>query len=54
MSLVAALVLATEELDPVDQASGGTTLVVGFILVGVIGAVIAARLAKKRREEDDW
>lgn len=48
------LVLATEEVDPVDQASGGTTLVVGFLIVGVIGVIIAARLAKKRREEQEW
>lgn len=49
-----ALILATEELDPVDQASGGTTLVVGFVIVGIIGAVVAARLARKRRDREDW
>ncbi|MDW3220475.1 MAG: hypothetical protein R8F63_17845 [Acidimicrobiales bacterium] len=54
MSLLVALVLATEEVDPVDQASGGTVLAVGFVIVGIIGVIIAARLAKKRREEQEW
>lgn len=52
--MLVALLLATEELDPVDQASGGTTLVVGFLIVCVIGAIVAARLAKKRREKEEW
>ncbi|MEM7141311.1 MAG: hypothetical protein AAF548_09790 [Actinomycetota bacterium] len=54
MSVATAVILATEELDPVDQAAGGTTLAVGFLIVGIIGAVIAARLAKKRRDNEDW
>ncbi len=42
------------ELDPVDPASGGTTLAVGFLIVGIIGAVIASRLAYKRRDAEEW
>mgnify|MGYP005733671393 CR=1 FL=1 len=52
--MLLALIRATEEIDPVDQAAGGTVLAVGFVIVGVIGVVIAARLAKKRREDDEW
>ena len=48
------LAVGGDAIDPVDQAAGGTVLAVGFVIVGIIGAVIAARLAKKRREEEEW
>ena len=54
MSLSTGLAVAAEALDPIDQATGGTTLVAGFIIVGIVGSVTAARLAKKRRNKEDW
>lgn len=33
-----------------EPLSGGTVLVVGFIAVGIIGAFVASRIAKKSRE----
>lgn len=48
--------LATEEVDDVVDSGGGggeIVLLVGFILVGIIGAVIAARLARRSRD-DGW
>jgi hypothetical protein len=41
---------ATDNVPP-DPQSGGIVIVVGFILVGTIAVVVAARLAKKSREE---
>lgn len=43
-----------ETIDPVDQAAGGTVLAVGFVVVGIVGVIVAVRLAKKRREAQEW
>ncbi len=47
-------ILATEEAEDIAETGGAEiVLVVGFILVGIIGAVIAARLARRNRY-DGW
>lgn len=54
LAVLALAALATEEVeDLVDTGGSEIVLVVGFILVGIIGAVIAARLARRSRY-DDW
>ncbi|MFT5203165.1 MAG: hypothetical protein ACI9C1_002562 [Candidatus Aldehydirespiratoraceae bacterium] len=41
------------EDEVIDQFSGGTFFVVGFITVGILGAIAAARLAKRARDASD-
>jgi len=44
--------MATEDgVVPPDPQSGGIVIVVGFILVGSVAVVVAARFAKKSQEE---
>ena len=46
-------VVQESSADPADEVvgSGGVVLLVGFLIVGIGAAVIAARLAKKDRAE---